>query len=192
MKEFKFFTEPVMLDKDGKRQDPKRGAVGAKEAYRARVEYKLIGGNSQPYFAITCEGAHRVSQLPKYNDCILVDGAIFAMDSAGCQHDVVRKLWPELAPYLKWHLAGPYGPMHYLENSVYHWKCAKFDYFESSCVWGALPGDADHKPESFSDETELRAWLEERLPALCELFAQDMAKVQGLRPQRQSDVPATT
>jgi hypothetical protein len=38
----------------------------------------------------------------------------------GCCHEEVAKHFPELAPFIKWHLTSTDGPMHYLANTVYH------------------------------------------------------------------------
>jgi len=38
----------------------------------------------------------------------------------GCIHDLVAVHFPELAPFIKWHLTNTDGPMHYVANTVYH------------------------------------------------------------------------
>ena len=38
----------------------------------------------------------------------------------GCCHDEVAKHFPELAPFIKWHLMNSDGPMYYLANTLYH------------------------------------------------------------------------
>jgi hypothetical protein len=40
--------------------------------------------------------------------------------SGGCCHDKVIKHFPELAPFIKWHLTGSDGPMHYVANTLWH------------------------------------------------------------------------
>ena len=42
--------------------------------------------------------------------------------SGGCIHDEIAKHFPELAPFIKWHLTSTDGPMHYVANTVYHAK----------------------------------------------------------------------
>jgi hypothetical protein len=37
----------------------------------------------------------------------------------GCCHTEIVKHFPELAPYIKWHLTSADGPMHYIANTVY-------------------------------------------------------------------------
>lgn len=40
--------------------------------------------------------------------------------ACGCLHDDIAKVFPELAPLVKWHLSSTAGPMHYVANTVYH------------------------------------------------------------------------
>ena len=60
--------------------------------------------------------------------------------SGGCQHELVAEHFPELAPFLKWHLCSTDSPMHYVANTVYLAKTipAKQDkwyfYLEGKCI----------------------------------------------------------
>lgn len=38
----------------------------------------------------------------------------------GCCHDEVVAAFPELAPFIKWHLTSSDGPLHYISNTLYH------------------------------------------------------------------------
>ena len=38
----------------------------------------------------------------------------------GCLHDDIAKVFPELAPLIKWDLISTDGPMHYIDNTCYH------------------------------------------------------------------------
>lgn len=40
--------------------------------------------------------------------------------AGGCLHDEIAKHFPELAPYIKWHLCDSTGPMHYIANTCFH------------------------------------------------------------------------
>lgn len=40
--------------------------------------------------------------------------------AGGCLHDEIAKVFPELAPLIKWHLVSSDGPMHYIANTVHH------------------------------------------------------------------------
>lgn len=42
--------------------------------------------------------------------------------ACGCLHDEIAKHIPELEPFIKWHLTSTDGPMHYVDNTVYHAK----------------------------------------------------------------------
>lgn len=41
-------------------------------------------------------------------------------DRCGCIHDDIAKHFPELRPYIKWHLCGTEQPLHYLANTLWH------------------------------------------------------------------------
>lgn len=56
-------------------------------------------GNGVNTFSVTAE-------VPRY--------------AAGCLHDDIATVFPELAPLLRWHLVSSDGPMHYIANTVYH------------------------------------------------------------------------
>jgi hypothetical protein len=85
---------------------------------RARVEFHQIGDQA-PYFSITGEiySAARVRGEKK----VSFDGQNWWMHSCGCQHEMIAKTFPELAPFIKWHLSAADGPMqmHYVANAVY-------------------------------------------------------------------------
>lgn len=42
------------------------------------------------------------------------------IEAGGCLHDEIAQHFPELAPFIKWHLVGTDGPMHYIANTRYH------------------------------------------------------------------------
>lgn len=41
------------------------------------------------------------------------------MLSCGCVHEHIAAAFPELAPFIKWHLTSTPGPMHYAANAIY-------------------------------------------------------------------------
>jgi hypothetical protein len=93
--------------------------------------------------------------------------------SGGMLHDLIAEHFPELKPYLKWHLVSSDEPMHYVENSLYWagkrgWCNGKpndppnLEHFRSTAVW-ADATQADM--ESVTKET-----LEARLPKIKEDF----------------------
>ena len=64
------------------------------------------------------------------------------VEAGGCIHEDIAIHFPELAPFIKWHLVSTDGPMGYLANTLYH------------------AGDADHwgrkKGQPFRWETSIR------------------------------------
>ena len=90
-----------------------------KKAYRedgreyvliAKVRYDEEYGIGYNTFAITGEIWRANNGQPIGRDC----------ESCGCIHEDIAKRLPELAPYIKWHLTSSDGPMHYIDNTVYH------------------------------------------------------------------------
>lgn len=75
----------------------------------ATVRYDDECRNGHNSFAITAE-IYRVGKRIGQRD----------WDSCGCLHDKIAKHFPELAPYIKWHLCSSDGPMHYIANTLYH------------------------------------------------------------------------
>ncbi len=43
-------------------------------------------------------------------------------EAGGCLHEEIARVFPNLAPFIKWHLTSSDGPMHYVANTVYHAK----------------------------------------------------------------------
>lgn len=79
------------------------------ETYRIRVKVRYDDecGNRHNTFAITADIQHK-------------RGNRFWDQSFGCQHEEVEKHFPELAPFIKWHLFDSTGPMHYVSNTMFH------------------------------------------------------------------------
>lgn len=74
----------------------------------AHVRYDDECGNGHNSFSITATIDRK-------------DGrGVWRDDMGGCCHDEVAKHFPELAPFIKWHLTSSDGPMHYVANTVYH------------------------------------------------------------------------
>jgi len=70
----------------------------------AEVRYDDECRNGHNSFAITGE-----IRIPGRRDC----------EACGCLHDEIAKAFPELAPFIKWHLFDSTGPMHYVANTLY-------------------------------------------------------------------------
>jgi len=96
----------VLTKKQVKTYGPRPVTGWGKNALiRAEVRYDDECGNGHNSFAITGE-----IYIPGKRDC----------EAGGCLHDEIAKYFPELAPYIKWHLMSSDGPMHYIANTVYH------------------------------------------------------------------------
>lgn len=96
---------------------------------------------------------------------ITADVYIPGRRAGGCLHEDVAKHFPELAPFIKWHLCSTDGPMHYIANTLYHLQQGKIDYAKSSAIYGALPEDSAVKPEDMDVQ-----FLNNRLPHLLSAF----------------------
>lgn len=79
-----------------------------KEKYRiiAEVRHDDECGNGHNSFSIT-------GQIDRLQNGVWRD------HTGGCIHEDVAKHFPELAPFLKWHLTSTDGPMHYIANTLY-------------------------------------------------------------------------
>ena len=63
-------------------------------------------GNGHNTFAATCD-------IERW------ERGKFRESGGGADHDTIARIFPELAPLLKWHLVSSDGPMHYLANTIY-------------------------------------------------------------------------
>jgi hypothetical protein len=136
-------------------------------------------GNQAPHFAIT---------LDEYKHARVSERGWLA---GGCQHEQVRIYFPELAPFIQWHLCSTEGPMHYIANAVFWHDChhgtqkyAKpgdrehaHTYLANTVVLGALPTDASLDDLLKMSRYELEDYLKARLPALLDAFKADMRRM---------------
>lgn len=70
---------------------------------RAKVRFDDQCGNGHNTFSITAD-----ISSPKWRD-----------EGGGCCHEEIAEAFPELAPFVKWHLVSTDGPMHYLANTIF-------------------------------------------------------------------------
>ena len=79
---------------------------GAKCFLQVAILYDDELGNRHNSFSITAD--------VKSPDRGLRDRIV----ACGCLHDDIARVFPELAPLIKWHLTGSDGPTHYIANTV--------------------------------------------------------------------------
>jgi hypothetical protein len=105
--------------------------------------------------------------------------------SGGMQHGEIARHFPDLEPYLKWHLVSLGEPMHYIANAQYWWEKMNGtsrwpdepggpdpkNAFLHTIIFGGIPG------ETLLDTNfwiKMESWLRQRLPKLMGYFAADM------------------
>lgn len=122
----------------------------------AKVSYARLHGNREPYLSITGETFSRRRCASERR--VEFGGYKWWCDSLGMLQEDIAKTFPELVPYLDWHLAGPSGPMYYLENGQYFLRLCRYTeplggmtmllqrvreraHTRSTLLLGALPDD---------------------------------------------------
>jgi len=94
-----------------KNQTKTMSKVIGNERLSVVIRYDDECNNGHNSFAITATLSEKIPYKTKYTTWRKV--------SWGCQHDEVKRFFPELEPYLKWHLCSSDGPMHYTANTLY-------------------------------------------------------------------------
>lgn len=105
--------------------------------------------------------------------------------AGGCLHTEIAEAFPELKPYLKWHLMSTDGPLHYVENTLYWlgWRNCKtpnLEYARNSAVWPDLPQEFMNPNPSGSicgpweTPDHIKKALLDRLGPLLEEFKRDV------------------
>lgn len=74
---------------------------------RVKIRFDDDCRNGHNTFSITC-------------DIDAARGGIWTEWGGGAAHDDIARVFPEIAPLIKWHLVSSDGPMHYVANTVYH------------------------------------------------------------------------
>lgn len=97
----------ILTKKQVKTYGPKEFSVG-RNRYKitAEVRYDDSCGNGHNSFAITGE-------------IKFLDRGRWVFSAGGMLHEEIAKHFPELAPFLKWHLCSSDGPMHYVANTIH-------------------------------------------------------------------------
>lgn len=148
----KTLTESVLTKNQKRTYGPRPiSGYGHGAQITATVRYDNECGNGHNSFSITAEIVTPASK--RRDDC----------EACGCLHDEISRVFPELAPFIKWHLVSSDGPMHYIANTVYWANKGNLAHARSSAKW----------PEATDEELiglDLEERLQARLPALMEQF----------------------
>ncbi len=147
------------------------------QKYRIQAKYGIdydFGRkhNQAPSFSATC----RIDELERGR---------WVESGGGANHNEIAKHFPELRPYLKWHLVSTDSPMHYIANAQYWWEK-----MNGTSRWPSQPGEPDPKDaflhtiifggipgEQLRDTSfwaQMEPWLRSRLPKLMGHYAADM------------------
>lgn len=157
------------------------------EKFIVKYGFHYLQGNSRPYFSVTLDIWEKKRNGQWYES------------GGGSAHDEVARVFPELAPLIKWHLVGDDGtPMHYVANALY-WLEMEFgiskwnndsgakplEAFKRIVCFGALAEDIDEslsvllsplgKDAKFNLAVRVNKWCASRLPALAAKMKEDMA-----------------
>ena len=143
------------------------------------IDYEFARQHNQaPYFSITCQIDSKTTRG-------------WRESGGGADHKAIVKHFPELAPLVKWHLAGSEGPMHYPANPKYWWEQWKgisrwerrpydpdpLEAFKNVAVWGVVPTDEHFNLHEIADWATVESYLMDRLPALLASFEADMREI---------------
>ncbi len=161
-------TPWVEYDEDGRR-------------YRTRARYGL-----------DYDFARKNSQAPYFSaqqDTEILRGRRWQDESGGVLGGPQLRHFPELRPYVHWHLTSTEQPLHYLANAKYWWQMGQgkgefkrrpydpdpIEAFKSTIVFGAVEGD--ELPPLNAEWKDVEPWLAARLPILQANFERDMKKL---------------
>lgn len=84
---------------------------GEKASITVKVRYDDECGNGHNSFAITAEIRSLDKRRNRSSDGII---------ACGCLHDEIARVFPSLAPLLKWHLCSSDGPLYYVADTAYN------------------------------------------------------------------------
>lgn len=150
---------------------------GGRQRIRAKygLDYEFGRRNNQaPHFSVTCDIEQKRGN-GRWDE-----------SGGGAAHDMIAKYFPNLAPYIQWHLVAlGEGPMHYLANAKYFWEqvmgVSKFERrsydpdpteaFKHTIVFGGIPGET---MPTLNHWSEVERWLVDRLPKIMGRFTADM------------------
>jgi len=160
---------------------------------RPRVKFDTLEGvNQAPYLSITC-------------DLLEQRGSRFVDVGGGAAHEALAEAFPELAPFIKWHLVSAEEPLHYIANTMYWTERAikgtcRYDgelserdretaakHAASTAIWSQLGEYIAMARANGLDWSVAGPRLEEalnlRLPALMRAFREDLEKLASMKAE---------
>lgn len=114
------------------------------------VRHDDRNGNGHNTFSITCD-VDRKARNGRWVE-----------ESAGAMHDGIARRFPNLAPFIQWHLCSTDGPLHYIANTLYWVRQGNLEYARKTAIW----------PEATLDDLTNEQALRDRFPALMAEFRQ--------------------
>lgn len=140
----------------------------------------FIFGNKSPYFAVSTTVYNNFGRGMSY----------------GCQHEIAVKVFPKLKPFIRWHLTGLDGPMHYVPNALFFWDRYRdnepqlfetydpLEAFISTVKWGLYGNETDEYLKYLfhsKDVTreQMKDVLNHRFPVMMKCFESDMQQLFG-------------
>lgn len=111
---------------------------GQRYKITATVRHDDRCGNGHNTFSITGETWRKA------------DNGHWYEGSGGCIHEQIAQHFPELAPFIRWHLVSTDGPLHYVANTLYWlgfsgWNDGKpssppsLEHARNTAVWHDMP-----------------------------------------------------
>lgn len=156
---------------------------GEPEIIEVNIRWNDHCNNGHNDFAITAD-IYTTSRHPREPKLRHKSGRVCWLSSCGCQHNEVKKRFPQLAKYIHWHLAESDDPsMYYIENSMF-WAGhrGKYDdtpnwgHFTNTAHWGHCKKDAEQDPAKLSKK-QLEERLKERKPELMQQFQKALVEL---------------
>ena len=89
-------------------QTPWRESKDGLVRFKATVRLDDRCSNAHDTCSITGEGQYKRDSMDLWQE------------GYGCIHEEIASVFPELAPFIKWHLTSTDGPAHYVADSTYH------------------------------------------------------------------------
>jgi hypothetical protein len=105
------------------------------------------------------------------------------IESGGCLHEEIARVFPELAGFVQWHLFDTNAPMHYIANTLYHatnWADSRYEP-GTPCQWETR-ARFGHFPITFVFSKRFREYLTARIEHSRSTLKTNPAHVEKFEP----------